>query len=268
MLIAQLSDTHITLDGPQASDLLAAIAWLNGLPARPDVVLLSGDVTNNGRPDQYARLREVLAVCAVEVVVVPGNHDDRDALRATLPDTHYPGVIGESLNYAIDRGPLRIIGLDTTAPRRPGGILDDASLTWLDGTLAAAPGRPALLFMHHPPFRTGVNLADIFGFKGLRHFESIVRRHAHVRRIVAGHVHCERRTTIGQALVTTGLSSTPQLVPELFERRLAGFRPEPAGFALLTWADDTFTTMTYVHDRSGKAGADDSPGVHFTARSE
>ena len=251
MVIAQITDTHITIDGRQARDLTAAIAWIDALQPRPAIVLLSGDITNNGRPAQYARLCDILAASAGTIYLVPGNHDARPALRANVPSTHYPGVNGERIMYAIDADPVRIIALDTTEPGRPGGSLDAASLDWLDAMLRAAPAQPTLLFMHHPPFRTGVNLADMFGFKGLREFRAIVARHPQVRRIIAGHVHCERSSTIGQALVTTSISSTPQLVPELFERRLVGMRPEPAGFAIHAWENDSFRTTTYVQAGTG-----------------
>ncbi len=255
MLIAQITDTHITTAGRQAADLRAALAWINQMRPRPDIVVLSGDTTHNGRPEQYARLHDILDGSAIDVVLVPGNHDRRPALRANVPSAHYPRSIGTSISYVIDSAPVRIVALDTTAPGRPGGILDDTRLTWLDAALGAAPQRPTLLFMHHPPFRTGVNLADVFGFKGLRWFERIVGRHPQLRRIVAGHIHCERSSTIAQALVTTCISGTPQVVPEVFERRLLGLRPEPGGFALHAFADGAFTTVTYVQAGAGRFAA-------------
>ncbi len=251
MLIAQITDTHITVDGRQAGDLSATMTAIAALRPRPDAVLISGDLTNNARLDQYARLRDILAGCEIELFVVPGNHDDRAALRATLPERYYPGVEGQHLIYALDAPELRIVGLDTTEPRRPGGILDAARLARLEALLGAAPERPALIFMHHPPFRTGVNLADVFGFEGLRAFRRIITRHPQVRRIICGHIHCERATTIAQARVTTSLSSTPQRVPEVFERRLIGLRPEPAGFTLHAWRDGAFATITYVASGGG-----------------
>lgn len=248
---AQLTDTHVTRDGPQATHLRAAIAYLNGLRPRTDALLLSGDAVNNGDAEQYAVLRDVLEHSAAPVYVVPGNHDRRAALRATLPESRYPGVHGARLNYAVDAGPVRLIGLDSSDWLRPGGVLDAATLTWLDENLGAAPDRPALIFMHHPPFRTGVNAADVFGFTGLTAFRSIVARHPAVRRIIAGHIHCERRAPIAQALATTSISSTPQVVPEVFERRILAMRPEPAGFALLDWTGDAFRSTTYVADGGG-----------------
>ncbi len=251
VLIAQITDTHITVDGRQARDLARIFAELNGRDPRPDLILLSGDTVDSGRVEQYRALRDLIAQSAIEVFVVPGNHDRLPALLATLVAKQYPRLTAGSMNYVLDDFPVRIIALDTTAPGRPGGILDDARLGWLDRRLIEAPGRPVLIFMHHPPFRTGVNLADLFGFAGARRFAALLERQPNVRRVVAGHVHCRRSTIIGTTLVTTAISTTPQYVPEVFERRLIGMRPEPAGFTLHAWQSTEFRSTTYIADEAG-----------------
>ncbi len=252
MLIAQITDTHITRDGEQARYLTEAIAWINAMRPRPAAVLLTGDTVNNGQRDQYTILKAILARCDAAVYLIPGNHDRRAALREVLPEAYFPGVRGERLHYALGAHPIRMIGLDTSEIGRPGGFLDAGSLTWLDAALAAAPAQPTLLFMHHPPFRTGVNAADLLGFKGLRRFRTIVALHPAVRRIVAGHIHCERRAHIAQALATTSISSAPQRVPELFERHILGLRPEAPGFATHAWVNDAFASTTYVNAGGGR----------------
>jgi Icc protein len=253
VLLAQITDTHITCDGDEAAYLAETIAWINALRPLPDAVLLSGDTVNDGRPEQYAVLRDLLARSDPAVYVVPGNHDSRAALRDALPAAYFPGLEGERLDFTIDTGEVRIVGLDTSEQRRPGGILPLATLDWLDERLSAAPARPTLIFMHHPPFRTGVNAADLFGFRGLARLRAIVGRRRAVRRIIAGHIHCERRAVIGEALASTSISSAPQRVPELFERRrILGLRPEAPGFATHEWRDDTFVSTTYVNTGGGQ----------------
>ncbi|MGD0475360.1 MAG: phosphodiesterase [Candidatus Velthaea sp.] len=253
MLFAQITDTHITRDGPEAGYLAATIAWINALRPLPAAVLVSGDTVDDGGLAQYAVLRDLLARCAAPVYVVPGNHDRREALRAVLPGAYFPGTPGERLDFSVDIGPLRIVGLDTSEQRRTGGILRAAPLDWLDHCLDAAAARPTLIFMHHPPFRTGVNAADLFGFVGLARFRAIVARRPAVRRIIAGHIHCERRAELGQALATTSISSIPQRVPELFEGgRLLGLRREAPGFATHEWRTDGFASMTFVNAGDGR----------------
>lgn len=253
MLLAQITDTHISRHGPQARYLDETIAWINAMRPRPDALLLSGDAVHNGRRCEYAALRDLLARSDVPVYVVPGNHDERGALRDTLPAAYFPGAAGRRVDYAVETGGVRIIGLDTAEQRRPGGILPSATLDWLEAILSSSPPQPALIFMHHPPFRTGVNAADLFGFAGLRRLHNIVARHPAVRRLIAGHIHCERRAEIAGALATTSISSIPQRVPELFERgHVLRFRPEPAGFATHAWRDERFVSTTYVNAGGGR----------------
>jgi Icc protein len=252
VLIVQITDTHIMRGGAQARYLSETIAWINAMRPRPAAVVLSGDTANDGQREQYEILRDMLARCEIAVYLVPGNHDRRGPLRDALPNAHFPGATGERLNFALDAYPVRMIGIDTSEPGRLGGHLDDASLAWLDESLDAAPAHPTLIFMHHPPFRTGVNLADMCGFRGVRRFTDIVGRHPAARRIISGHVHCERRAEVGGALATTSISTTPQLVPEVFERHFLGMRSEAPGFATHSWQNGSFTSRTYVNSGNGR----------------
>jgi 3',5'-cyclic AMP phosphodiesterase CpdA len=251
VLIAQITDTHVTMRGAQASNLGSALAALAGLRPKPDVIVLTGDAVHRGLHAEYAMLRDVLARSSIPVYLVPGNHDRRSVLRAVLPDRYFPGVRGERLHFTLERGPVRLIGLDTTTPGRPGAFLGAPDIAWLDTALGAEPERPALIFMHHPPFRTGVRLADILGFAGLNALRATVGRHPAVQLLVAGHIHCERSAAFAHTRATTTLSTTPQHVPEVFERRIVGLRPEPAGFALHTWTGGGFVSRNYAADASG-----------------
>jgi 3',5'-cyclic AMP phosphodiesterase CpdA len=250
--IAQLTDTHVTLDGAQARYLTEALVWVGTCLPRPDAVVISGDTVDGGRREQYARLSDVLSAQALPIFLIPGNHDRRAPLRTELPAVYYPGTPGERLNYVVDAGAVRLVALDTSQPRHSGGFVDDASLTWLETVLRDAPQRPVFLFMHHPPFRTGVNMADLLGFRGLRRLREIIAANPAVRRLVAGHIHCERQARIGQTLASTGISSAPQTVPELFERRLIGLRPEPPGLTLHDWNGEHFASTTYVNAGDGR----------------
>src|SRR6185312_14513659 len=130
------------------------------LPNRPDAVLVSGDLTEFGGPDEYAMVRELIDPIGAPVHAIAGNHDDRGALRAAF------GLLGEAadpVQWAVDLGPLRLIGLDTTIPGRADGALDAERLEWLDAELARVPDQPTLLAMHHPPIATGVAPWDAIG---------------------------------------------------------------------------------------------------------
>jgi 3',5'-cyclic AMP phosphodiesterase CpdA len=252
VLIAQLSDTHVVRAGVRArlgrdpgEYLEEAIAFVNGLVPAPDVVLVTGDLVNRGGVEEYRRWLALIGKLAVPVYVVPGNHDRVRTLREIVPASYYPGANGGRLNYAIEQYPLRLVAVDSAQPGRAGGALDAATLAWLGAALAAEPDRPTLIFMHHPPFHTGVRFADILGFRNLRDFQAIVARHPAVVRIISGHIHCERRTRIGNAEASSAVSTALQFVPEFFERRPIWFRKELGGVTLHRWAAGTFTHTVY-----------------------
>ena len=80
-----------------------AVAHVNALDPRPDVVLATGDLVDGGKPEEYARLRRLLAPLAMPVYLIPGNHDARDALRAVFADHAY--LPRSRLPAVHDRGP-------------------------------------------------------------------------------------------------------------------------------------------------------------------
>src|SRR5207245_3949899 len=105
--------------------------------------------------EEYALLRSLLEPLSMPVFVIPGNHDAREPMRdAFIADGYLPHE--GFLHYAIEEHALRIIGLDTLVPGEAGGALCEDRLRWIDRALAAAPGRPTLVLMHHPPFATGI----------------------------------------------------------------------------------------------------------------
>jgi DNA-binding LacI/PurR family transcriptional regulator len=81
----------VECDGTRAGGTAAMTRLLDRSP-QPDAVLVTGDLTDDGDPRSYARVRELLAPLAVPVHPIPGNHDDRDALREAFAD--HPGVAG------------------------------------------------------------------------------------------------------------------------------------------------------------------------------
>jgi len=233
LLLAQLSDPHIGAewaDGDPVAGLTAAVESVRSMPRQPDAVLVSGDLADNAADAEYDQARELLSSLQAPVYVLPGNHDDRRALRR-----HFglPGVDGDPVQYSVDLGGLRLVVLDTTRPGEDPGALDAERLGWLDAELATAPQTPTLLAMHHPPLVTGVPALDEFGLPAAdrRALGEVLERHRHVARVVAGHVH---RTITGE------LAGRPVLtVPSTYVQARVSFGghdiewvAEPAGFAL------------------------------------
>src|SRR5690606_39988004 len=87
MLFAQISDLHIRMPGQKAYRVVEtdrylppAIEALNRLDPAPALVIVSGDLTDFGRPQEYAHLKRMLDGLRAPYYIMPGNHDARDEL--------------------------------------------------------------------------------------------------------------------------------------------------------------------------------------------
>lgn len=243
MLIAQITDTHVKRKGKllhhminTAKQLRTVVRLLNSLDPQPDVVIASGDLVEDGKRKEYVRLRKILDELEMPVFVIPGNHDRRETFRDAFSHYAYLPEHGP-LHYAIDEYPVRLVGLDSTIEDDAAGTLDDAGLAWLDETLAKAPRTPTIIFVHHPPFRTGIPAMDEIGFRESEAFGEVVDRHPQVERIVCGHIHRSMQVRWHGTIASTAPSTAFQFVLELQARDRIGIAREPPGFTLHVWQD-------------------------------
>ena len=246
MLIAQITDFHIKARGQvayrvvdTAACLAAAVAALAALDPKPDLVVATGDLTDFGRPEEYALLQELLAPLAMPVYLIPGNHDEREGLRRAWRGDGYLPAQG-FLHYTVEDQPLRLVALDTVIAGEPGGRLCAERLGWLDRTLAADPSRPTLIIMHHPPFATGIAHMDAIGLDGAEAFAAVLARHPQVERVLCGHLHRSIQARIGRhAIASTAPSTAHQVALDLSSDGPSAFMMEPPGYQLHLWRPET-----------------------------
>jgi len=233
MLLAQLTDTHIKAEGKLAYrrvDTLArlreCIAHLNGLAQKPDIVLMSGDLVDFGTAPEYALARPVLDDLSMPYFVVPGNHDDRDVMRTAFADHVYLPETG-FLHYVIDDYPVRLVGLDTSVKGHPHGDMCRERLAWLDTVLKVEPDKPTLIFMHHPPFLTGIAHMDRQNCRNGPAFGAVIERHAQIQMILCGHVHRPIETLFHGAVACIGPSPSHAVALDLDPHGPSAFTLEP-----------------------------------------
>jgi 3',5'-cyclic AMP phosphodiesterase CpdA len=243
LVIAQISDTHIKPEGRLAYDrvdtaaaLATCVAAINRLDPKPDLVLATGDLVDAGRRDEYERLRALLDALDMPVYLIPGNHDDREAMRAVFPDHRYLGADG-FIQYTLEDWPIRLVALDTLVPGKGGGELCDERLAWLDRTLGAAPAQPTIVFLHHPPFRTHIPGMDNFGLEGTEGLRRVIARHAQVERLLCGHLHRPIEARFAGTIASTCPSPAHQIHLDMRPGGLFGYILEPPGFQLHVFAD-------------------------------
>jgi 3',5'-cyclic AMP phosphodiesterase CpdA len=247
MLIAQISDLHIRPEGQMAYAGLdtnamtrAAIATVAALDPTPDCVLVTGDLTDCGRGEEYELVADMLAALPMPVFVVPGNHDRRDTMRDVLaPRLPYLRQDPDFLHYVVEDFPVRLIGLDTSEPGEDGGIICARREAWFAERLAEGDGRPTLVFMHHPPFPVGVHGMDIMMCRVGEGFRTLIEAHAEIERVACGHYHRPITTRFARTvgLVVPGVAH--QVVLDLRPGEPNRFVFEPPAFAVHSWSPAT-----------------------------
>lgn len=256
MLIAQISDFHVRAHGEESTfgidnnaNLRAAVAMLNDRDPAPDVVIGTGDLTNRGRQQEYVALRDLLAPLEAPIYLIPGNHDVARHLRAAFSDHDYLATEDEFLSYVVDRYPVRLIGFDSTLPDAHNGAVCSRRLAWLRSKLEEAPGRPTLLFMHHPPFKTGIWWMDGIGIvEGVPELRDLLNAHPQVQRIVCGHLHRAIQANLGRTPVSVCPSTSYQVCLDTRPESHPKFIAEPPALQLHSWTGEMLVSHTAFVD--------------------
>lgn len=258
MLIAQITDLHIRPRGKPAyrvseTNALSerALDVVARLSPRPDALVITGDLTDCGLPEEYELLRAMLAPLDIPVLLVPGNHDRRETLIEGLALDQRQVLDHGFVQFVADLGPMRLIGLDTLLPGKSAGALCDKRLAFLDKALDEANGKPVAIFMHHPPFDCGIAHMDAIRLlDGAEDFAAIVARHPNVERILCGHHHRPIITRFGGTIAQIAPSVTHQVTLDLSETSAATFHMEPPAYLLHSFRQGAgFVTHTAYVER-------------------
>jgi 3',5'-cyclic AMP phosphodiesterase CpdA len=234
-----LSDLHLVRPGQLVSgidpmrQLRAVLARLGTLAVAPAFVVVSGDLSDDGSPESYEVVNQVLAELGGDgtpVLLALGNHDDRATFRRV--------VLGESGAGALEPycssetfGGLRVIVLDSTIPGEVEGELGPAQLAWLEEELRAPIPHGNLIVVHHCCRLAGLTPDDPqFILRDVAALEAVVARHQGVvRGVLTGHSHQANSSPFAGTIQTTA----PAVLCQLDFFAGPGYRPLPgAGFNL------------------------------------
>jgi len=235
-IIAQISDTHVRIDdgGAAARQLSRALEQAGEYQA--NVILVTGDLVNEERADEYEVFARAIADPPAPLYVLPGNHDHRDRIRAALPSHRYLPAAG-SLSFVVEDFPIRLVCVDQIVPGETHGAFTEEQAVWLDRVLAQRPDKPTLVALHHPPFPTHDLLFDQIGLWNAGAFAAVIAKHLQVARIVCGHHH---RVAVGQVahapVIVAPSSSWVYGLATHPGQRVAPITTEQPGWMLHGWS--------------------------------
>ncbi len=152
--VIQVSDCHVSSDpdadyrGTRAGSMLESL-----LPAvrgfQPDLVLLTGDVSEDFSPESYQRVSGLLSSIDAPLLALPGNHDDPVVMARYFPDGPWRGPLFHST------GRWQCVMLDSTRPGEICGKFSEDHLEALERGLDASDAEHILLALHHQPVEVG-----------------------------------------------------------------------------------------------------------------
>lgn len=240
MLIAQITDLHLGPKGQLAYDRVdpmanakATIETVTSLAVRPDMLVLTGDLANQGEAEAYAWLDRELGRYDISAYVIPGNHDLRAPMRQAFGHHGYLPEDG-FLQYTVDAGPVRLIALDTVIEYETGGRMCAERCSWLADRLAEDRRTPTIIMMHHQPFLTGGHF-DTIGIDGREDLEAVVAGAPNIDRVICGHMH--RGLLVGWASTIVSVCPSTAFQFDLDQADPSTFRvrAESPAFQLHHW---------------------------------
>ncbi len=209
--IAQISDTHLGQDtsykllGMDTDFSLSEVLKLCASSASPaDLILLSGDISNNGYQEAYRRLYELLEQ-RDNVVWLPGNHDSVELMKSVCFERWY--------RPRVAIGNWQIVSLDSSVPGSSRGTLADAQIEFLEETLQLHPDLYTLIALHHHVLPVGSTWLDEQLLSNQQRLFEVISAYPQVRAITSGHVHQSTDTLKDGVRVLTSPSTCIQFAP-------------------------------------------------------
>lgn len=191
VLLVQLSDSHLfaaadgKLLGMNTHDSLQRVIE-RVLDEQPqiDLILASGDLSQDGSLASYQRFRQLHEQIPAPARWFAGNHDELPAMQAACADS-------DLLQPLIDLGNWRIILLDTSIPGAVPGHCSTEQLALLEQALQTAGERHVLVSFHHHPVSIGCRWMEPIGIRNPEALFAVIDRYAQVRALLWGHIHQE-----------------------------------------------------------------------------
>lgn len=228
VLLVQLTDSHLfaetggkLLGMDTAESLQRVVDLILDEQPRVDLMLATGDLSQDGSVASYERFRQLSERIEAPVRWCPGNHDELDAMRQAAGESQLMAPV-------LEIGTWRVLMLDTLVPGSVFGMLRDDQLELLEKTLLQAPERPHLVCLHHHPVMIGSRWMDSIGLHNREALFEVLDRFSCVKALVWGHIHQEfddwRSGVRLLATPSTGVQFTPGSEDFQVDTRAPGYR--------------------------------------------
>jgi len=174
----------------------------------PDLVLLTGDVSEDASPASYARVAERLGTLGAPVLALPGNHDNPAVMKNHFPLGPWddPGVF--------ELGGWLAVALDSSRPGKISGALNQHYLERFELSMRGSEAEHILVALHHQPVPVNAPWIDRYALEEPEQFLNCLDREQRVRCVAWGHVHHEFAAERNSVCLLGAPSSVANSLPE------------------------------------------------------
>jgi 3',5'-cyclic-AMP phosphodiesterase len=190
--VIQLTDIHLFATSEQSlmgittrASLLPIVEQIAQIQPAPDLLFLTGDLSQDGSPESYAQIVELLKPLNLPIYWLPGNHDCFEVMERSLAEP--PFLADKSF---IQSG-WQFLLLNSQVPGEVPGYLSSTTLDWLKDELTANPTLPTTIAFHHPPLSVNTAWLDSSALQNPDELFQIIDRYSQVKLVLFGHIHQE-----------------------------------------------------------------------------
>lgn len=214
----QISDSHIGFAKDPNPDARAtfreAVAKIKAMPAKPDFILHTGDITQLSKDQEFDDADQILTEAGLPMFHVPGEHDMLDEGTGAAYLARYgKGTLGDGW-YSFDHNGVHFVGLVNVRELKAGGMghLGEAQLDWLAKDLAGrSASTPLVVFTHIPMWTIYADWG--WGTDDSAQALALLRRFGSVT-VLNGHIHQVIQKVEGTVAFHTARSTAfPQPAP-------------------------------------------------------
>lgn len=212
--VLQISDLHLFATTDQRlvginteASFLSILNLAQEKSWPPDLIFLTGDLSQDSSEASYHRLIEHLAPLAIPCFVLPGNHDTPDKLTTMF---NQPFV---SYQPFLHYGEWLFAFLNSETPDEEGGTLDEREIERLANEINSHPNKKILICLHHQLKPVGSEWIDSMKVVNPESLLKLITKHSNIRSIIHGHIHQAYESKIAQASIYGSPSTCFQFKP-------------------------------------------------------
>ena len=240
--IAQISDTHLfgdknrKINGSNSyQNLKSIISHITSLDKKPNLVMVSGDLSQDCTFESYQHLANLLNRNGIKYYFFPGNHDDVDIINKVF-DLNWKK---DRVDYSFEINNWFAYVIDTSVYPEVGGELSNEQVKNMEESLRQNKDKPTIVFMHHHPVKIHSTWLDDYILKNPEQFNEVIKTNPQVKAVLFGHIHQVFEKNINGVFYGSTPASCYQVLPKTETFTIEKLNP---GYRLIELNEDQFSS--------------------------